>query len=261
MIDFFAFTAILGIAFISAAIGCFVVWRQFAYFGEALSHSALLGVALGLGVGFEINLSILLVALIFAVILVWLSQIGLLATDSLLGILSHFALAIGLTALHFLGKSDFELHDILLGDIEKINWWSLLRIYGGGALVIGWLLWQKRALVLMVISTDLAKTEGVSVFWINLLLVMMMAMVVAISVQLIGVLLVASLLIIPASAARPFSRSPQQMILVAMLLSVISTIVGFFISWYFELPLQPAIVISSSVLFTCSLPFAVKLKL
>ena len=110
----------IGVAIIAGAIGCFVVWRKMAYFGDSLAHSALLGVALGLVLGISTNLGTIIICTLFTILLIWLQQKQILATDTLLGILAHSALSIGMVTLSLLEKS-VDLHSYLFGDILAVT--------------------------------------------------------------------------------------------------------------------------------------------
>ena len=167
----YAISAGTGVAVVTGVLGCFVVWRRMAYFGDSLAHSALLGIALGLLYGFNINLGTVVVCSIFAAILVWLQQKRVLATDTLLGILAHSALAVGMVAISFLDNPRFDLHIYLFGDVLTVTRSDLYWIYGGVAVVISLLLVNWSSLTLMTIHEDLAKAENVNTLRAHLLLV------------------------------------------------------------------------------------------
>ena len=153
----------VAVAVITGVMGCFVVWRRMAYFGDSLAHSALLGVALGFAVGVAVNLGIIIICSIFAVLLLWL------ATDTLLGILAHSALSIGMVTISIMGQR-IDLHSILFGDILTVTRSELWWIYIGGIIVMIMLVTNWSSLVLMTLQEDLAQAEGVRVLFCNLLL-------------------------------------------------------------------------------------------
>ncbi len=289
-INFFILLAGLGIALSATSLGCFVVWRKMAYFGDAISHSALLGVALGfflsgleahqdeehaghaehaehaghgasLDIAFEQHLGILLVAFAFAALLIWLNTRKTLSLDVLLGILSHAALAVGLIAMSFLGGAEFDFHDILLGKIDKINAQDLFLIYATAAVILGVLYWQRRALMLITLSEDIARAEGFRVFSLNLLFMALMALFVMVAAQLIGILLIASFLIIPAASARQLARGYRQMVILSWILGSAAVFIGFGLSALFVLPIGAAIVFASVLIFALLLPFTRKITL
>ena len=130
MIEPFLIRAIIagiGVAIITGAIGCFVVWRKMAYFGDSLAHSALLGVALGLVLGISTNLGTMIICSVFAILLIWLQQKKVLATDTLLGILAHAALSIGMVTLSLMERS-VDLHSYLFGDILAVTNHEILSL-------------------------------------------------------------------------------------------------------------------------------------
>ncbi len=238
----------VGVAIIAGAIGCLVVWRRMAYFGDSLAYSALLGIALGLAVGINLNLSTLLTCSVFAVALLWLQQRKILATDTLLGILAHAALAAGMITLSFL-EQERGLQTYLFGDILTVTTQELWWIYIGGALILPLLAWNWSALVLMTIHEDLARAENINTIFTQMLLLFLMTLVVAVSIRIVGILLITSLLIIPAAAARFLARTPQTMAITSALVGVLSVLIGVYSSLYFDTPSGPSIIMAATFLF------------
>lgn len=249
-----ALAAGIGVALVVGALGCFVVWRRMAYFGDSLAHSSLLGIALGLLYGVSINLGIIVVCTIFAMLLVWLQQKRFLATDTLLGILAHASLSLGMVALSFLDYLQFDLHSYLFGDILTVSGADILWIYLGGAVVIGLLIANWSSLTLMTIHEDLARAEGVNTFRTHLVLMFLMTIVVAFSVRIVGILLITSMLIIPAATARQLAKTPESMAVIASVLAVIAVILGIVGSMQFDTPSGPSIVVAASLLFAILFP-------
>ena len=263
MLDDFILRALvagIGVAVVVGALGCFVVWRRMAYFGDSLAHSSLLGIALGLLYGFSINIGIIIVCSVFAILLVWLQYKHVLATDTLLGILAHASLSLGMVALSFLDYIQFDLHSYLFGDILTVSNQDLVWIYAGGALVLGLLIFNWSSLTLMTIHEDLAKAEGVKTFRTQLLLMFLMTIVVAFSVRIVGILLITSLLIIPAATARQLSRTPEAMAIIASMLGVLAVLLGMYGSMQFDTPSGPSIVTAASFLFLLLFPSLKLLK-
>ena len=244
-----AILAGFAVAVITGVMGCFVVWRRMAYFGDSLAHSALLGVALGFAVGVAVNIGIILICSVFALLLLWLQQKKVLATDTLLGILAHSALSLGMVTISVMGQR-IDLHSILFGDILTVTRPELWWIYVGGAIVITMLLMNWSSLVLMTLQEDLAQAEGTRVFWCNLLLMFLMTLVVAVSIRSVGILLISSLLIIPAATARQLARSPEGMAIIASFFGVTSVGLGIYFSFALDTPSGPTIVASAASLFT-----------
>ena len=243
-----AILAGVAVAVITGVMGCFVVWRRMAYFGDSLAHSGLLGVALGFALGIAVNVGIILICSVFALLLLWLQHKEVLATDTLLGILAHSALALGMVTISVMGRR-IDLHSILFGDILTVTRLELWWIYIGGAIVIIMLLMNWSSLVLMTLQEDLAQAEGINVFLYNLLLMFLMTLVVAVSIRSIGILLVSSLLIIPAATARQIAVSPEGMAVLSSLLGVTSVAFGIYFSFAFDTPSGPSIVVAAASLF------------
>ena len=251
MIEPFILRAIIagiGVAIIAGAIGCFVVWRKMAYFGDSLAHSALLGVALGLVLGISTNLGTIIICSIFAIVLIWLQQKKILATDTLLGILAHSALSVGMVTLSLLEKS-VDLHSYLFGDILAVNSSEIYYILFGGFFVLIFLYFNWSSFVLMTIDEKLARAEGINVVINQLLIMLLMTIVVAVSFKIVGLLLITSLLIIPAASARQLAHSPELMAVVSSVLAVFSVILGILSSIYLDTPSGPSIVVMSALIF------------
>lgn len=238
----------LGVAIISSLLGSFVVWRRMAYFGDTLAHSALLGVSLGFLLDININLAVIFCSILLAVILSSLQKQSLIASDTLLGIISHSALAVGLVVSHLIG-SRIDLMAYLFGDLLATGYEDLLWIYGGGffAGLIILLLW--RPLIAITIHEELAAVEGIKVERIKLALTLLVALVIAIAMKIVGLLLITSLLIIPAASARCIVRTPEQMVLVAALLGSLAVAGGLVLSWFYDTPAAPSVVVVSLVIF------------
>ena len=257
MLDGFIIKALvagIGVALVVGVLGCFVVWRRMAYFGDSLAHSSLLGIALGLLYGFSINIGVIVVCSVFALLLVWMQHKHILATDTLLGILAHASLSLGMVALSFLDYIQFDLHSYLFGDILTVKAYDLWWIYIGGVLVLALLILNWPALTLMTIHEDLAKAEGVRTLRTQLLLMFLMTIVVAFSVRIVGILLITSLLIIPAATARQLAKTPEAMAVIASLLGVLAVVLGIAGSMQFDTPSGPSIVTAASLLFLILFP-------
>jgi zinc transport system permease protein len=244
-----ALIAGLVVAAVAGPLGTFVVWRRMAYFGDSLSHSALLGIALGILTGVNTTLSLLLVCLGIAVLVVWMESRQRLSHDTLLGIFAHSSLSLGLVALSLIQGLRIDLMAYLFGDILAVTTTELYWIMVGGGAVLMALLMIWRPLLALTVNEDLAQVEGVRVDLMRLLFMLLMALVVAVSIKLVGVLLITSLLIIPAAVARQFARSPEQMALLAALAGALSVVGGLFVSMQWDTPTGPSIVVVASLLF------------
>lgn len=239
----------MGIAVMAGPVGCFVVWGRMAYFGDALAHGALLGIALGLALRIDLNLTVLLTFLVFSLLLVFLQSRRQWASDTLLGILSHGTLSCGLIAFSLLESGRAGLMEFLVGDILSVSRVDLLWIGGGGAVVLGVLIWFWRGFLAMTAQEELARAEGIPVGFLRLVLMMLVALVIALAMKIVGVLLTTALLVIPAATAREFSRSPQAMALLAACCGVVAVGTGMFASLEWDLPSGPAMVAAAALLF------------
>ena len=249
----------IAVALISGLVGCFVVWRRMSYYGESIAHSSLLGVGLGILLGIGINFGIILTCLIFGILFLWLQHSKILSTDTLLGVLAHLALAIGVIVIS-LNKIKIDIHAFLFGDILTVSTNDLWGMYLGVFIAIILICVNWSSLLLVTIDEDLAKAEGISPLHINLLLTTVLTIVVAISLQIIGLLLITAMLIIPAATSRRLVNSPEMMALVATLIGIFSVIFGIFLSVEIDAPSGPSIVVVSAAIFFLSPILAIFLK-
>ncbi|SHK16663.1 zinc transport system permease protein [Marinobacter antarcticus] len=245
--DFFwrALIGGLGVALIAGPLGCFVVWRRMAYFGDTLAHSALLGIALSFLISVPLNLGVIITSVILAMALMLFSRNKTLATDTLLGILAHSALAIGLVALSFMPDVRIDLTGLLFGDLLAMNRNDLLWIYGGAIVILTLLTMLWRGLLMSTIHEELARVEGVPVERLRLLLMLMFALVIAVAMKMVGVLLITALLIIPAATARRLSSTPEQMAALAVVFGFIAVAGGLSMSWHLDTPAGPSVVVTA----------------
>lgn len=253
--DFFtrAIVAGLGIAAVTGPLGCFVVWRKLAYFGDTLAHAALLGVAIALLLNVNVTLAVFFIAITVALLLLALQTRSTLSSDALLGMLSHGSLAVGLLALAFMTWVRMDLMGLLFGDLLTVTKTDISVIYAGGFAVLAVLAWAWRPLFAVTVNRDLAAAEGINVAAYDVLLMVLLAAVVAVSIKIIGVMLITSLLIIPAGAARRLSSGPAMMAVLAAIVGGAAVIVGLFASLNFNSPSGPSIVVAALVLFAIGL--------
>lgn len=253
--DFFtrALVAGVGVALVAGPLGCFIVWRKLAYFGETLSHSALLGVALAFLFEINIALAVFVVSAVISVALVLLQRYQTFSSDAILGLLSHSALALGLVCLAFMTWVRVDLMAFLFGDILAVSRVDIWVIYGGGVLVLAVLAVIWRALFAATVSREIAEAEGLHPDRANIIFMLLMATVIAIAMKLVGVLLITALLIIPAATARRFASSPEQMAVVAAGAGAVAVVGGLFGSLEWDTPSGPSIVVAALVVFLISL--------
>ncbi len=254
MLDDFLIRAALagvGVALAAAPLGCFVVWRRMAYFGEATAHAAILGVALALALSLPLVPAVLGAALAMALAVSALSGRGY-AMDTLLGVMAHTALAAGLVAVSLLadrGAMRLDLMAFLFGDILAVNRADLAVIWGGAAVVAGLTAWRWPALLMSTLNPDLARASGFDPRREELGLTIALAIVVAVAIKVVGVLLIAAMLVIPPAAARPLVRTPEAMAIGAALLAMLSALAGLWVSFLLDTPAGPSIVCVAATLF------------
>ena len=242
----------IGVAFVAGPLGAFVVWRRMAYFGDTLSHSALLGVALGIILGIDLNLAVILLCVGLALLFVALQQQRRLPSDTLLGILSHSALSLGLVALAFIETVRVDLMGYLFGDILAVSPSDLAWIYGGGAVVLGAMIALWRPLLAITVHEELAQVDGVNVRATRLAFMLLVALVIAAAMKVVGILLITSLLILPAATARRVARTPEAMAMLAALAGTLAVVAGIAASLTWDVPTGPAIVLAAGALFAVS---------
>jgi len=240
-----------GVALAAAPLGCFAVWRRMAYFGDATAHAAVLGVAFALALNLSVFVGALTIALMMALVVTHLTRAGL-ASDTVLGVTSHSSLALGLVAVSLMTGVRFDLMSYLFGDVLAVSRTDLVVIWAGGATVVALLIWRWNALLAATLSPELAQSSGVDPKREELVVTLTLAIVVAIAIKVVGVLLIAALLLIPAATARPFSRTPEVMAGLAAGIGVASALGGLHVSYHADTPTGPTIVSVAAVLFLAS---------
>jgi len=241
----------LGVALAAAPLGCFVVWRRMAYFGDATSHAAILGVALALATDLPIFAGVLAVALAMALIISALSHRQV-SSDALLGVLAHAALALGLVAVSLIDGVRVDLETYLFGEILAVSTDDLTVIWSGAALVLALLAWRWQALLTSTLSPDLASASGISPRREQLILTLALAVTVAVAIKVVGALLIAAMLIIPAATARPLARTPEAMAAYALAAGSLAALGGLGAAFNFDTPAGPSIVATAAAMFALS---------
>ena len=225
-----------------------MVWRRMAYFGDATAHAAILGVALALIFSVPVTLGTLFVALAMAAAVSWLAARGH-AMDAALGVLAHAALALGLVAISFVPSVRVDLSAFLFGDILAVGHTDLWVIWGGATLVVALLAWRWSRLLTATLSRELAAASGIDPDREGLVLTLALAVVVAVALKVVGALLIAAMLIIPAAAARSLAWSPESMAFGAVAIGMLAVLGGLAASWHLDTPAGPSIVSAAAVIF------------
>ena len=253
--DFFirAVIAGLGVAVVAGPLGCFVIWRRLSYFGDTLSHAALLGVSLGLLFEVNLTLAVFFVSAGLSLLLLYLKSRTSLPSDALLGLLAHSVLAIGIVVLGFMSWVRVDLLSLLFGDLLAVSVADLALIWGGGLIVIGVLVAIWRPLFAETVSAELAAAEGLKPHIVRIQFTLMLALVISISIKVVGVLLITGLLLLPAAAARNISSGPVHMALLSALLGCGAVGLGLSSSLSLNTPSGPSIIVSALILFILTL--------
>ena len=221
-----AFAAGIGLALITGPLGCFIIWRRLSYFGDTIAHSALLGVVIAYAMNFNLIIAVFAVSCFIALSLLFLQKRTNLPDDALLGLLAHSVLAIGLVLLGILSFIRIDLMGLLFGDILSVNITDVLFVWIGGSIVLMVLILIWRPLFAETVNLELAKAEGLNTDQANELFTILIASVIAISIKIVGILLITGLLIIPAAASRNLSSTPIQMAIISSVIGLVSVVLG-----------------------------------
>jgi zinc transport system permease protein len=249
-----AFVAGVGVALVAGPLGCFIVWRRMAYFGDTMAHSALLGIALGFLLAIDLTAGVIAVTVSIAGLLVLLQQRRpWLAADTLLGILSHASLSVGLVAIGLMSWLRVDLLGYLFGDVLAVTPGDIAVIYIGGPVALAALAVIWRPLLAATVHEDLARAEGVPAGAVRFAFMVLIAVVIALAMKVVGILLITSLLIIPAAAARRYARTPEVMAALAAVVGCAAVGLGLFASLRLDTPSGPSIVMAAASLFAVSL--------
>ena len=249
--DFFtrAIVAGIGVALVAGPLGCYIVWRRLAYLGDTLSHAGLLGIALALLFQINITLSIFLVSVFVSLALIFMQRRVTLSSDALLGLLAHSTLAFGMVALSFMTWVRVDLMGFLFGDILAVTTFDITIIWGGGLCVLIVLMTFWKSLFAATVNLELARAEGMKPEQANIIFMLLLAAVIAITMKIVGVLLITSMLIFPAAIARRFASGPEQMAILSAMIGIIAVFGGLFASLQWDTPAGPSIVAAASVFF------------
>ena len=251
-----AVVAALILAVVAAPLGCVVVWQRMAYFGETVAQASLIGVALGLSFNVNLTLAVALVAVAVAGVIILLGRQKTTPIDSILGLLHHGALALGVIATALLKGPSVDLVGYLFGDVFAVTPSDLWWVAGGGALVLAALAWLWPSLIRMGVHAELAEAEGVPTERARVLFTLLLALTIAVAMKIVGILLVIAFLIVPAVAARPLSATPERMAILTALVAAVSVVAGIGASATWDTPGGPSIVLVMAVLAGLSLAFA-----
>lgn len=253
-----ALAAGIGLGLFAAPLGCFVVWNRMAYIGETIAQAGLIGVALALLLNTDVTASVLMVTLAVSGLLVLLGRQQLVPLDSILGLLAHSALAVGVIAASLVRGPSVDLMSYLFGDIFAVSLSDIAWVWGGGSVVIATLVWLWRPLLAVAIHAELAAAEGVDRDLVRIAFTLLLAVTIAIAIKIIGALLVIAVLIMPAVAARPLADTPERMALLSAAIAVIGVVGGLNLSLAGDIPGGPSIVVVLAIMAGIALAGTVK---
>ncbi|MEQ1718066.1 MAG: metal ABC transporter permease [Hyphomicrobium sp.] len=248
-----ALAAGIALAMIAAPLGCIVIWRRMAYVGETLAQASLLGVALGLALQINLTFTVIVAAIVAALVLIAFGQQRLLALDSVLGLMHHATLALGIIAISLLKGPSVDLMSFLFGDVFAVTNGDLAWALLGGTFVLAAMLYLWKPLVRLSLDADLATAEGVDPVIPKALFDILLAVTIAVAMKIVGILLVMAFLIVPAAAARPLARTPESMAVMAALIGAVSVAGGLTLSLAYDTPGGPSIVLAMTVIAAVSL--------
>jgi ABC-type Mn2+/Zn2+ transport system permease subunit len=254
----FMIRALLATLFLSplcAFLGVFVTARRMAFFSDTVSHAALAGVALGFWFGL-VNPTVPLIgiSLLVAAAIYWLKENTELLTDTIMALLLAGSVAVGITILSLLKSRPTDIHGYLFGDVLAVGWPDVCMAGFLSAFLGAGLFMRLNQLTLITAQEEMAHVCGVPVRRLNYLFVIVLTLTVAITIRLLGIILVTSLLVIPPAAARSFSRNLRQQVLLSLAFGLVGGIGGILVSYQLDVPCGPAIVLTCIALFLISLP-------
>ncbi len=253
-----ALLAVILISFLFGHLGAMVINRQMAFFSDAIGHAALTGLAIGVILGLNEPLWAMLVfSVILSLCITWLRKISFSSADTIIGLFMAFSIALGVVLLsrggNFNKYSKYLIGDILSITKQEITGIIIIIIL----LLIFWFFYFNR-LFLMSINPSLAKSRDVNIWLLDFLFSSLVALMVTLSIQWIGLLVINSLLILPASTARNISKNSFQYLWFSVVISLISSLTGLVTSFYWGTATGATIVLFAMGLFIVSLAFKVK---
>lgn len=241
---------------LGGVLGSFAVLRQLAFFGDALGHAALLGLTGGILLGLDPTLVLLPFAVLFAVGVHHLTRGSRLPTDALLNILYSSSLALAVLVLSRIRSYRGGIEQLLFGDILGVSWLDLGLILVLALAVLSYLLLTCRSQILLSLDEGLALSRGISADRHRLTLLVVLAVVVAISIKAMGVLLISAFLVIPACTSRLVSDRFSQYVLMASLLGAGTAVLGLLASGALDLPSGPSVVVAQLLAFLVAVALA-----
>ena len=255
-----AFLSVLLATPVFALLGTMIVNNKMAFFSDSLGHSAICGIAIGMLFGMaNTNISMIIFAMVFALLLNTVKHKVAYGADTIISVFSSLAIAIGLAVLASTGSFN-QYSSILVGDILSINWNEIVYLFATAIVILVFWYFTFNKLHSISINKSLAKSKGIKVELIDNIFVVLIAVVVMLSIRWIGILLINSLLILPAASSRNVAQNMRQYHLFSLIFSVFSGITGLVVSYYFDIPTGPMIVILSGIIYFVTFIIKGKIK-
>ncbi len=253
--DFVVRSLVAGLIMIcvAAPMGCLMVWQRLAFLSDTLGHAAVLGIGLGLVLQVKPFFGVLAIVLLIVFALSRVTNLNNALSETTLAIISHTGLASGIILIGVFPTQTVNLEAILFGDLLATSPGDLLRLLISSLLLLGLLLLHWRSCVAFSVSREIAQAEGIEVRSMHFMMYTMIALLVAVMMNVMGVLLIAAMLVIPTTSARLFSRSPEQMVALSALYGLGALAGGMTASFQFDWQTGPAIVVCATLLLLVSL--------
>ncbi|CAL4321329.1 metal ABC transporter permease [Buchnera aphidicola] len=256
MYNHYLMSIIFGIllSFSCGILGSFIFWRKMASFGNTLSHSSLLGLSVALLLHSNAFVSVLLLLIVLTILIVCIEHFSKISLDTIFSIITYSSLSMGMIILNVTSKEHkADLTKYLFGNLLNVTFLDTIIISMVTMIIFitTMILWKD--MVSMVISSELSQVSGINVFKMKLILMITTALLIGITTQLIGALLITSLLVISPAIVQNFVYSPETMIIYTILINIVSILLGIFITYFFNIPISPIIVLITSIFFLISL--------
>ncbi|QCI26012.1 metal ABC transporter permease [Buchnera aphidicola] len=235
-------------------LGAFILWRKISSFGNTLSHASLLGLSIALLLKINVLLAVLTTLFFLTVVIIYIEHISSLNLDTILAIVTYSSLSLGMIILHIISKNEqADLTKYLLGNLLELKFIDINIIFFITLIISSVVIILWKSILLMIINAELACVDGINVFNVRLILMLLITLLIGISTTLIGALLITAILIIPAAIAQRFSTSPELMVLFSIIINIIAITIGIFINIFYNIPISPVIILLESIFFIISL--------
>jgi zinc transport system permease protein len=246
------FFAIILITISCSLFGVFVLWKKLSYFGDALSHSILLGLVIGTVFKTDHIFTLIIFAVIFALLVGLISRNRYFSKDTIIMIVSYFCISLAVIFSNIWLK-DFDFQSYIFGDILTVSYLEIKLLSLVMFLSVIYMIFAFKKILLININSDLAKIAGIKTEFWNLSFLVLLALVIAVSIQIVGVFLMTALLILPAAIARIFSNSAQKMMIFSLLFGIVVSAFSFKLAAHHDLAVSSTIIAVFSLIFMSSL--------